>query len=274
VAFFKFTEDCPATSLRADEYVACQGCETEFNAWDIEDAYDGRAEAIWSPDYHRPQCPACLTFATFVKRRRRKGEHSWSERWGSSACGLGVVPVATVLIRHLPLLGLDATDLGLMTVYESYRRNAEDATWSSQATVAGLANVSERTVREYVGKWVKADLYERERTHRRDGTRGNDRLTRRGLIGQAALRSSRCRVLLGQCGQRLQQRLSRHHRFGADQADRRTFGRPDQGDHRHTVVPEEVRHLAGDAVIRECRDVAGECVPQEPHSAVRTTDGD
>jgi hypothetical protein len=181
MALLKFRQDGPEPALRADEYAHCQGCDSDFSAYEIRRAYAGLAEPLWSVDYERAQCPSCLTLESFVRRRRQRKDATWAARWGEHAISAGVTPIANLLGDHLADLGLNATDLGLMTLYERRFRTCDDAAWDSFKTMAARAAMDEKTVRVRVNSWVRRGLWEKERRYRADGTRGADRHTRRGL---------------------------------------------------------------------------------------------
>lgn len=187
MSLMRFTEEGPEPPLRNHEYAECQGCRERFTPEDIEDAYDDPyAEGIWDPNYERAVCPSCGTFEAFVRRRRARGDYAWARRWGREVSAHGVTPMPQILCDFLAELRLDATDLALLVLYEGYRR-CDEAVYPSQVTIARKAGLAERTVRSRVGDWTSRGLCERQRSHRRDGSRGTDRITRHGLTSALRL---------------------------------------------------------------------------------------
>jgi hypothetical protein len=89
--------------------------------------------------------------------------------------------------RHARALGLDATDVGLISALETRRVIADDPVYVSYRKLANEIKTSEDTISRRVEKWVAAGLVEKEHRRREDGGNSTCALTRRGLTRALAL---------------------------------------------------------------------------------------
>lgn len=96
------------------------------------------------------------------------------QKWkGSLDTGFAVVP--SVLIRSLPSLGIQASELAVLVILIDLWWKPGDMPWPSKAKLAKLLGVSEKTVQRSIKKLVEAGLITSEARHRAHGGQTSNR---------------------------------------------------------------------------------------------------
>src|SRR5688572_8366682 len=101
-----------------------------------------------------------------------------SDRWGEDAARAWTA-IPHALSRHLPALGLDAADVGVMVAILSH--DGPRGLYPSLATIGGHVGVDRGHIRARVNMWVRRGPWEKTARHEATGARTSDRLTYNGL---------------------------------------------------------------------------------------------
>jgi predicted transcriptional regulator len=96
------------------------------------------------------------------------------QKWKSSLDG-GFTVIPSVLLRTLPSLGIQASELAVLVILIDLWWKPNDMPWPSKAKLAKLLGVSEKTIQRALKRLVTAGLIVSEARHRRHGGQTSNR---------------------------------------------------------------------------------------------------
>ena len=132
------------------------------------------------------------------------------QKWKTSLDG-GFTVVPSVMLRTLPSLGVQASELAVLVILIDLWWKPGDMPWPSKAKLAKLLGVSEKTIQRSIRKLVNAGLIVSEPRHRSHGGQTSNRYDLTPLVARleaAGAREGVLALILGAEGQ--------EHSFGTE----------------------------------------------------------